>query len=83
MWVKEENDPTATKLYMMLSSDADDLLREAAKSNDFVVKQAKFYDLQFNGEVLRRDAKLENLRSTLDNPFVILKTPEMDAHECK
>jgi len=82
-WVMEESDPTPTKLHLVQSSDADDLLWEATNSDEFAIKQPKFYDLQFKGEVLRRDTKLQSLRSTLDTPFVIVKTPKLDAHECK
>ena len=45
------------------------------------MKQAKLHDIELNGEVVQRDVKLETLQSTLDNPFAIVRTPEIDAHE--
>ena len=39
MWVIEEKDCSPTKLYLSESSNVDDLLRKAAKSREFSIKQ--------------------------------------------
>ena len=69
------------RFYLTACSDIDDLLREAVTSNNFTMKQAKLHNLELNGEVVQRDVKLETLQSTLDNPFAIVRTPEIDAHK--
>ena len=75
MWVMEDHDPTTMKLYIKTSSDADDLLQEAAASTNFTIKQPKSYDVKLNDELLRRDVKLETMKSSLDRLFVIVQKP--------
>ena len=46
---------------------------------DFTIRQVKFYGVKLkDGEVLRCDVKLATLNSTLNNPFMNMKTPVMD-----
>ena len=74
----EDHDPTMMKLYIKTSSNADDLLQEAAASTNYTIKQPKLYNVKMNGELLRRD-----LKSSLDRPFVIVQKPIEQTSLCK
>ena len=85
IWVKEHA-LDATKLYMTKGSDVDDLLTEAARSDKFLLPKVIGYNAVFDGKILWRDTIIYNLRTTLDNPLVIAKMPEVhepEVHECK
>ena len=70
----EQNDRMPTKLYVVISSDADNLLEEAATSNKFFITHPRNYDIASNGNILCCDTKLNTKANSFEAPFIIVKS---------